>query len=881
MVEYYNGTLAAAIDHFEKAYQLSEHTNDHQLRSQGLLYLAYAHHRLGDPIRAKQYIDVAIRTCESSGYLRGLTLSHRAFGFSYYQQGEKQKGLDHFKKALTLFPVDFEWIERARVYNAMATIYHEFGDLELAERNFLEAQRFFELAANQPGILNTTVSLAEVKMSRKAFVEAEQHYLRAETLALSLEDKIGFATAREGLGNLAFAKGDFDKAIADFLKAIAIFQEMGIRAVDMQNSLGKAYSQLGKYEEARLQFLTAANVNKKSKDAIRLSENYFNIAKLNIAEGKPDSALTMAKESIDLIERQYSTLSTGNLKRSFFSSVYDRFELYISQLMSDRSGLPRIQAIILALQARERAQARSLQDAILLSGADLRVDAPADLVTKEKELKILLNAKADKLTAMLKKAGESTETDEFEKDIADLQNQLDETKAELRLRSPIYSAIKNPEPFDVGDFQANVLDEGAVLLEFSLGAEESYLWAVSKTDVTAYYLPSRERIEGRVERLRYLLAQTGLKDGETVEVYQARTAEAEAAYRTEARALSEEILGQAVDKFAGKRLIVVADGKLLYFPIGALPMPGSESDQPILLTNEVVYEPSASALKILKSERKGAKPEKDLLVFADPVFSKTDERLTGIDTTESTIATTLLSVFRSGGPLEKLPRLPASEEEATSIRDVVGAGQTTVRSGFAANREGVINSDIENYKALHFATHGVIDEKRPELSGILLSLYDEAGKAHEGGVIRLQDVYGLNLRSDLVVLSACDTGIGKEVRGEGLMSLNNAFLQAGAKTVVSSLWKVDDTATKQMMTTFYRGITGGLTASAALRQAQIAMYKDPRYSSPFHWAAFTVQGDYQRVPRFGGSSFWYLALLSLPLAVFGFYAFRRIRRRQS
>ena len=116
-------------------------------------------------------------------------------------------------------------------------------------------------------------------------------------------------------------------------------------------------------------------------------------------------------------------------------------------------------------------------------------------------------------------------------------------------------------------------------------------------------------------------------------------------------------------------------------------------------------------------------------------------------------------------------------------------------------------------------------------------------------MIRLQDVYGLNLRSDLVVLSACETGIGKEVRGEGLMSLNNAFLQAGAKTVVSSLWKVDDTATKLLMTNFYQAIaTEGLTASAALRKAQIAMYKDPRYSSPFHWAAFTAQGDYQRVP---------------------------------
>ncbi len=881
MVQYYNGTLTKATDHFERAYQLTERTEDYQLRGQILLYLAYAYHRFGDPIRAKQYIDLALQTCDAHSYQRGLALSHRALGFAYYQLGEKQNGLDHFKKALDLFPEDFEWIERARVFNAMGTIYQEFGDLELAEINFEEAQRLFQLASNQPGILNTTMSLGDLKVYRKDFVEAERLYLRAEKLALDLGDRIGFATAREGRGNLAFVKGNYDGAIKDFLEAIAIFEEMGIRAVDMQNSLGKAYQAAGKYDEAMQQFLAAAKINEEIKDPIRLSENYFNIAKLRLAEGKPDSALGHARESIGLIERQYNTLTTGNLKRSFFSSVYDRFELFISIMMMRQTGEPEPEAIAQALQARERAHSRSLLDAVSLAGADLLADAPPDLAKREKDFKILLNAKADKLTAMLEGDGDESEMRELEDEIARIQYKLEEVKADLRLASPIYSAIKNPEPFDVGDFQANVLDEGSVLLEFSLGKEESYLWAVSKTEVSAFYLPSRGVIESRVEKLRGLLAQTGIKQGEAVEDYQNRIASAESEYKAEARALSDELLGQAVGKIAGKRLIIVADGRLLYFPIGSLPMPGAGSDDPILLTNEVVYEPSASALTILKSGRMDTKPKKDLLVFADPVFSNSDERLTGLDTTESSIATTLLSVFRSGGPLERLPRLPASEEEATSIRDVVGLGQTTVRSGFDANREGVINSDIENYKVLHFATHGLIDERRPELSGILLSLYDRDGKAQDGGFIRLQDVYGLNLRSDLVVLSACETGIGKEVRGEGLMSLNNAFLQAGAKTVVSSLWKVDDNATKHLMTNFYRAIaTEGLTASSALRKAQIAMYKDPRYSSPFHWAAFTVQGDYQRVPRIGsGSSLWILSFLIVPIVVFGIYRYSRARRK--
>lgn len=194
-----------------------------------------------------------------------------------------------------------------------------------------------------------------------------------------------------------------------------------------------------------------------------------------------------------------------------------------------------------------------------------------------------------------------------------------------------------------------------------------------------------------------------------------------------------------------------------------------------------------------------------------------------------------------------------------------------------------MKGEIEDFKVVHFATHGLIDEKRPELSGILLSVFDSEGKELDGGFVRMQDVFGLRLNSDLVVLSACNTGIGKEVKGEGVMSINSAFLQAGAKSVVSSFWKVDDVATRDLMTEFYQGLAGdGLTPSAALRQAQVRMFNDPQYRSPFYWAAFTVSGDGRIKIGFASNTrlYGYFAAAFVLLSIITLFGVRHYRRRR-
>jgi CHAT domain-containing protein len=202
----------------------------------------------------------------------------------------------------------------------------------------------------------------------------------------------------------------------------------------------------------------------------------------------------------------------------------------------------------------------------------------------------------------------------------------------------------------------------------------------------------------------------------------------------------------------------------------------------------------------------------------------------------------------------KIPRLLASREEAEGIMAVIPQGTGLKALGFEASRGTVARKDLDQYRIVHFATHGVLDNENPELSGIVLSLFDQEGRP-EDGFLRLHDIYNLNLPVDLVVLSACNTGLGKDVKGEGLIGLTRGFMYAGAAGVVASLWKVDDDATAELMRHFYEALfKKGMSPSEALRESQLAMRRQPRWHAPYYWAGFVLQGQYDQKESMTGAS---------------------------
>jgi CHAT domain-containing protein len=390
---------------------------------------------------------------------------------------------------------------------------------------------------------------------------------------------------------------------------------------------------------------------------------------------------------------------------------------------------------------------------------------------------------------------------------------------QARARTLLDSLGLHRRTLGLREIQRRVLDPGTLLLEIALGEERSVLWAVSREDVTAFMLPGRAALEAPARRVHALLAAGGSSLART----QTATALAD---------LSRLLLAPVADRLGYQRLLIVADGALFYVPFAALPDP-ADPRQPLLVRHEVVTLPSASSLAGLRKATAGRRPAAaTLAVLADPVFDAADPRVT-----------------RRSGPAPTgaghFSRLIFSRREAEAILALVPPAERLGALGFDASRETATSGALSRFRIVHFATHGVLDTEHPALSGMALSMVDAAGRPRDG-FLRVHEIERLRLPADLVVLSACATALGREVRGEGLVGLTQAFFHAGARAVLVSLWPVDDLATADLMTAFYRELLGNRQGpAAALRAAQLSLLKRPDRSSPAFWTGFVLLGDWR------------------------------------
>jgi CHAT domain-containing protein len=329
------------------------------------------------------------------------------------------------------------------------------------------------------------------------------------------------------------------------------------------------------------------------------------------------------------------------------------------------------------------------------------------------------------------------------------------------------------------------------------------------------------------------------------------------------------LLAPVANQLGNKRLLIVGDGALQYVPFAALPIPtsppapldppfprregglGGLGYTPLLVQNEIITLPSASTVAIQRRQLQNRPTAaKKLAVVADPIFALNDPRFSTTpqqipETPANSALTRAARNLGLGDTAKVLDRLQYTGTEAKKILALVPETQHLQALDFDASRTTATNPKLAQYQIIHLATHGLLDPVNPELSGIVLSLYDQKGKSQDG-FLRLHDIFNLNLPAELVVLSACETGLGKEVRGEGLVGLTRGFMYAGSRRVVVSLWSVNDVATSEVMAKFYQKmLQEGQNPVSALRAAQLEMWKSQQWQSPYYWAAFTVQGDWR------------------------------------
>jgi CHAT domain-containing protein len=474
----------------------------------------------------------------------------------------------------------------------------------------------------------------------------------------------------------------------------------------------------------------------------------------------------------------------------------------------------------------ERARARSLLETLGESAADIRQGVEPALVDRERDLLALLRRKANLHLRLLAGKHTQDQLDQVQKEIDGYDSQIQEIEARIRSTSPRYAALTRPQPLTAAEIQATAVDPDTLLLEYFLGTTRSVVWVVSSGRITAYDLPPRPQIEAAARN-----------------AYQ----EVERGARAPALGVLSKILLQPIEAQLGtKRLLIVADGALQYVPFAALPEPSNPA-RPLLARHELVTAPSASTVVALRRESAARTPAPKLAaILADPVFDRTDARVsasTGGPAAAPSAANLERSAEESG--VLSFDRLYFSRQEAEAVAAIAGAGSVRKALDFEASLETVTSPSLADYRIVHFATHGLLNSQHAELSGLVFSLVDRQGRP-QNGFLQAKDIYNLKLGADLVVLSACQTALGKEINGEGLMGLTRGFMYAGAPSVVATLWRVSDRATAELMKTFYKGmLSDGLRPAAALRAAQDAVRAQRRWSAPYYWAGFVLQGEWR------------------------------------
>jgi len=827
---------------------------------------------LGEPQRALEYYHEALpatRAGHVDQLMEGTVLNN--IGKIYNDLAEWQKSIEYYNQALPLLRSRGIARSEGNTLHNIGVAHVGLGESERSLDMFQQALVLRRTAKDPAGEADTLTSIGYVLNSLGRSQEALEVYTQAMPLRTSVGDRRGEGITLDHIGIVYASLGQPGRALEYHQKGLErhrTAESPRTEAVALGN-IGHVHNLLKQPEKAVEFYTEALAIFNRIGDRQNEAKMYEGLANAERNLGNFSGALKHIDAALTLIESVRSAAGAQQSRSAYLASRHAAYELNIDLLMHLHQQNPTAGYDSKALQASERARARSLIEMLGEARVDFRQGVNPVLIARELELGRRLNAKAQRqIQIRTQKSGSKEEIGNLEREVATLEGEYQQVQAAIRKNSPAYASITQPRPLTVKEIQKQ-LDSDTVLLEYSLGETRSFVWAVTPTSFKSYELPPRSAIDKNARKVFELLSARSIaKPGENPIARQARHAQLDSVLFETTSELGRQVLKPLANELGNKRLLIVADGSLQYVPFAALPAVPSDQKQktglsaarlgaaayrPLILDHEIVTAPSATAIAVQRKNLAGRKPaDKTVVVIADPVFSETDDRVAGSGSTDgpprtTDIASTRILEHNAGGDAwtSSIRRLRFTRQEADQILAVAPRDSSLKALDFDANRNAGIAVNLSQYRYVHFATHGYLDTQRPGLSALVLSLVDRQGKPQDG-FLRAHDIYNLNLPAELVVLSACQTGLGKEIKGEGLVGLTQGFMYAGARRVVVSLWNVNDKATAQLMQRFYRGmLRESLPPAAALRTAQVEMWKQKRWQSPYYWAAFTLQGEWQ------------------------------------
>jgi CHAT domain-containing protein/Tfp pilus assembly protein PilF len=907
--------LAYANEDLTKAEDFINHALEIQRKLiPGSLILAANLNRYGVYVQSSGDFDESVRLLEESLAIREKLVPNtrvvastlQNLGDTFVMRGDLGKAEPHLLRALGLW----EKLEPESRFVAgclidLSNMVVERGDLAQAElllrRAIAIQQKVF------PGTLGVPAALSDlglILLHRGQLAEAEELFKQALTgvqpgslTATTFIENLGLLNVERGdlevakkwleqaaatreklapksleLGVVYFALGDVESKRGNLVDAEKLFRKAlpieeaaaphGNERAETLKKLGDVARRNGDLSGAEQNYVAALALRDRLMPAsVTDTEVILALADLKLETGQLEESQQLFNQGFVALEHQTARLGGAADVRSGFRNRFDAYyRNYVDLLV--RQKQPE-----LAFEVLERSRARSLLEMLAEARVGIHQGVDSSLLELGQRLQGEIAAKVNRRISLLTEPHTEDQVATMTREIENLVERYQDAAGQIRINSPGYAALTQPQTLSARQVQEHLLDRDTLLLEYCLGEKRSYVFAIGFNSFAIREISKRSDIE-EVARRMHKSVTAWDEDRSKVTLAQAQRSR-NVRFHQDAALLSSMVLKPVAQELPGKRLIIVGDGALQYVPFAALPAPRKELSKkggdahdgmPLAVAHEIIVLPSVSVLSVIRADQLRRNPaSKAIAVFADPVFSKTDERVkreTSLQTIESSAPTAHEGVsdrlsrsmvdvgVRAGGALD-LPRLSFTRREAKAILALMPKGHALEALDFDANRKKFTSRELAEYRVVHIATHGLLDSTHPELSGLVLSLVDTQGKPQDG-FLGLQEIYNLNLPAELVVLSACESGLGKEVQSEGLIGLTRGFMYAGASRVVASLWKADDAASAELMQRFYKGMADkGMRPAAALREAQIQMWKQKRWADPYFWAGFQLQGEWK------------------------------------
>jgi CHAT domain-containing protein/Tfp pilus assembly protein PilF len=854
---YSQGQFKMALKNYEEALKYAEATKNPSELCRSLIAMGVAISDTGELDEGIQIMHSALEKAEEAGERPMILSILSEMGVAYKNSGMFEESAEYYDRGLRAAEEMGQKEAKARILNNLGVLNANEGRNDEAIHYYHQSLRIAEELKNRRGIALLLNNIGNIYRSEGRLEEALSYFERSLKTREEIGDQWGTASALMNIGIIFERQKQYDKAIYAYQRCLKISEQTGFKSqtamtfrhlgetfLSLRNyqlaeesykkaftigeeihskiitaysleGFGKVFIGLEKYSQAAEKFQQALSLSKEITQPEMIWRANYGLAKAYEKLEDHQQALKFYSEAIDEIEKVRARASSDDGKSGFLANHLPIYENMINFLSTLNEKYSKQNFDVQAFEYSERAKARMFLDTLTEFQSGIRKGL--NLEQKRQEKQIL--QKISKLRSAVLDSSAELDQSEKHKKLLEAEGDLDQLILNLKLQNPQYAQLKYPEPYGISEIQKH-LDEKTVLLEFFLGEKRSFVFVVMPTDIQMKTLPSRVELEESVRKHVDIIrspARTSMGKDVTG---------SSQLYRKPAHALFQLLIAPVEEYLKEKEhLILILDGIFHYVPFETLIIDG---DHLLIERFRISYAPSATIWTTL--QRKSIQRNtKELVAFADPLLSSDTSTNLETQRVES---------------MNNLVQLRFAREEVQGIASLYPAELREIYLSEEATEEKF--QKVSQFEMIHFATHAIIDEEIPRRSGIILS---SQSNQDSDGFLQMHEIWNLNLNTKLVVLSACDTGLGKLVNGEGIISVMRAFFYAGAKNVVVSLWKVDDQSTADLMRDFYAHMKSGKNPAESLRQAKLDMIREAKigstyaaYEEPYYWGPFILIG---------------------------------------